>query len=48
MRLPAGIEWRGRAWVLYLAVSGLLTAGYLWVPPLKASGPLINVLGLSS
>ena len=35
-------------WVVYLAVGGLLTAGYLWLPPLKANGPLINLLGLSS
>ena len=48
MRLRAGIDWRGRAWILYLAVGGLLTAGYLWVPPLKGNGPLINLLGLSS
>ena len=43
-----GIDWRGRAWMLYLAGGGVLTAAYLWFPPLKASGPLINVLGLSS
>jgi diguanylate cyclase (GGDEF)-like protein/PAS domain S-box-containing protein len=42
------IDWRGRAWAGYLVVGGLLTAGYLWVPPLQASGPLINLLGLSS
>ena len=44
----ARFDWRGRAWVIYLAVGGLLTAAYLWFPPLKASGPLINLLGLSS
>ena len=44
----AGIDWRGRAWIIYLAVGGLLTAAYLWFPPLKGSGPLINLLGLSS
>jgi diguanylate cyclase (GGDEF)-like protein/PAS domain S-box-containing protein len=43
-----GIDWRGRAWIIYLAVGGLLTAAYLWFPPLTASGPLINLLGLSS
>ncbi|HYM63423.1 MAG TPA: diguanylate cyclase, partial [Gaiellaceae bacterium] len=43
-----GIDWRARAWILFLAVGGLFTAGYLWFPPLKASGPLINLLGLSS
>jgi hypothetical protein len=46
--LLADIDWRGRLWVLYLAGGGLLTAAYLWFPPLKASGPLINLLGLSS
>jgi diguanylate cyclase (GGDEF)-like protein/PAS domain S-box-containing protein len=42
------LDWRGRAWILYLATGALLTAAYLWFPPLKANGPLINVLGLSS
>jgi diguanylate cyclase (GGDEF)-like protein/PAS domain S-box-containing protein len=44
----AGINWRSRLWIVYLAAGGLLTAAYLWVPPLKANGPLINLLGLSS
>jgi diguanylate cyclase (GGDEF)-like protein/PAS domain S-box-containing protein len=44
----AGINWRGSLWILFLAAGGLLTAAYLWFPPLKASGPLINLLGLSS
>lgn len=43
----ARFDWRGRAWVIYLAVGGLLTAAYLWFPPLKGNGPLINLLGLS-
>jgi diguanylate cyclase (GGDEF)-like protein/PAS domain S-box-containing protein len=47
IRLP-GTDWRSRVWILYLVVGGLLTAAYLWFPPLKASGPLINLLGLSS
>jgi diguanylate cyclase (GGDEF)-like protein/PAS domain S-box-containing protein len=41
-------DWCGRAWVLYLAAGALLTAAYLWFPPLKGNGPLINLLGLSS
>jgi diguanylate cyclase (GGDEF)-like protein/PAS domain S-box-containing protein len=45
-RLP--FNWRARFWIVYLAIGGLLTAAYLWVPPLKANGPLINLLGLSS
>ena len=48
MSTRGGFDWRGRAWIIYLAVGGLLTAAYLWFPPLKASGPLINLLGLSS
>ena len=42
------VDWRGRAWILYLAIGALLTGAYLWFPPLKANGPLINLLGLSS
>jgi diguanylate cyclase (GGDEF)-like protein/PAS domain S-box-containing protein len=42
------VDWRARLWIAYLAAGGLLTAAYLWVPPFKASGPLINLLGLSS
>jgi diguanylate cyclase (GGDEF)-like protein/PAS domain S-box-containing protein len=44
----AAVDWRGRVWILFLALGGLLIAAYLWFPPLKASGPLINLLGLSS
>ena len=39
---------RDRAWLWYLAVSGLLTTAYLVVPAVKGNGPLINILGLSS
>jgi diguanylate cyclase (GGDEF)-like protein/PAS domain S-box-containing protein len=39
---------RNRAWLWYLVSSGLLTAAYLFVPAVKGSGPLINILGLSS
>ena len=42
-----GIDWRGRAWIAYLAVGALFTAAYLWFPPLVGNGPLINLLGLS-
>ncbi len=48
MSTLASFDWRGRAWVIYLAVGGLLTAAYLWFPPLKGNGPLINLLGLSA
>ena len=30
---------RPPAWLAYLALGALLTAAYLWVPPLKGSGP---------
>jgi 7-keto-8-aminopelargonate synthetase-like enzyme len=35
------------AWVLFLAVGGVLLALYLFVAPLAGSGPLMNVLGLA-
>jgi diguanylate cyclase (GGDEF)-like protein/PAS domain S-box-containing protein len=38
---------RRPAWVWYLAVGSLLTALYMFVPPLEGNGPLINVIGLS-
>jgi diguanylate cyclase (GGDEF)-like protein/PAS domain S-box-containing protein len=44
----AHFNWRGRLWIVFLAAGGLLTAAYLWFPPLRGSGPLINLLGLSS
>jgi diguanylate cyclase (GGDEF)-like protein/PAS domain S-box-containing protein len=44
----ARFNWRARLWIIFLAAGALLTAAYLWLPPLKASGPLINLLGLSS
>jgi diguanylate cyclase (GGDEF)-like protein/PAS domain S-box-containing protein len=40
--------WRNRMWIVYLAVGAVLTGAYLWFPPLKGNGPLINLLGLSS
>ena len=38
---------RERAWLWYLAGTGLLTALYLFAPSLAGNGPLINTLGLS-
>jgi diguanylate cyclase (GGDEF)-like protein/PAS domain S-box-containing protein len=35
-------------WVAYLCLGSLLLGLYVFVPPLKANGPLINGLGLSS
>jgi diguanylate cyclase (GGDEF)-like protein/PAS domain S-box-containing protein len=35
------------AWVVYLGVGALLCAIYVAVPPLKGSGPLMNLIGLS-
>ena len=43
-----GFDWRGRAWLIYLAAGLVFTAAYLWFPPLKGNGPLFNLLGLSS
>ena len=48
MSAARGFDWRGRAWLIYLAAGLVLTAAYLWFPPLKGNGPLINALGLSS
>ena len=38
---------RAAAWQLLLAGGALLCALYVWVPPFKGSGPVMNVLGLS-
>ena len=38
---------RDRAWIWYLAVTGLLSALYLFAPGLSGNGPLINFLGLT-
>ena len=38
---------RDRAWTWYLAAGATLTALYLFVPPFKGNGPVINGLGLS-
>jgi len=35
------------AWWIYLAAGGALMGGYLFVPPLRGNGPLINLLGLT-
>src|SRR3954453_21083608 len=40
---PRAAPW----WAVYLAVGALLCAVYLWLPPLKGSGPLMNLIGLS-
>jgi diguanylate cyclase (GGDEF)-like protein/PAS domain S-box-containing protein len=39
--------WRSKVWVWYIAVTGALTALYMFVPPFQGNGPLINALGLS-
>jgi len=38
---------RDRAWIWYLAFTGLLSALYLFAPGLSGNGPLINFLGLT-
>ncbi len=42
------IDWRSRGWAIYLVYGAVLTTAYVALPPLQGSGPLINVLGLSS
>ena len=39
---------RERIWCWYLAVSGILTLAYLFVPPFKGYAGLINLIGLGS
>ncbi len=38
---------RGRLWASYLGAGSTLMAAYLFFPPFKGNGPLINALGLS-
>jgi diguanylate cyclase (GGDEF)-like protein/PAS domain S-box-containing protein len=45
-RAPLG-NWRAHLWAWYLGVGGVLTAAYLFFPPLAGNGPLINFLGLA-
>ena len=42
------MDLRKHVWIAYLVVGAVLTGAYLWFPPLKGNGPLINLLGLSS
>jgi diguanylate cyclase (GGDEF)-like protein/PAS domain S-box-containing protein len=37
---------RRRLWASYLIFGAVVCVLYLWVPPLKGSGPVINLLGL--
>ena len=34
-------------WTAYLLVGAFATAAYLWLPPFKGSGPLMNLIGLT-
>jgi diguanylate cyclase (GGDEF)-like protein/PAS domain S-box-containing protein len=47
LRRPAGGDLRRHLWWLYLTVGVIACALYVSVPPLKGSGPVINLLGLS-
>jgi diguanylate cyclase (GGDEF)-like protein/PAS domain S-box-containing protein len=40
-------NWRNRVWAWYLGAAGALMFVYLFAPPLRGAGPLINGLGLS-
>ncbi len=46
-RRPSPEAIRRHAWWVYLAVGSLICALYVFVAPLKGSGPVINGLGLS-
>ena len=46
MTQARAIVGRAAAWQLLLAGGSLLCALYVWVPPFKGSGPVMNVLGL--
>jgi len=35
------------AWAVYLAVGAVMCGLYVWVPPFKGSGPVMNLIGLS-
>jgi diguanylate cyclase (GGDEF)-like protein/PAS domain S-box-containing protein len=39
--------WRGNAWIWFTAVTCGLAGLYMFVPPLKGFGPLLNVVGFS-
>ena len=44
---PSRVAMRRHAWWISLAVGSVVCALYVFVPPLKGSGPVINGLGLS-
>ena len=39
--------WRGNAWWWYVAAASALAGLYMFVPPLKGQGPLLNAVGFS-
>ncbi len=46
--MPAvAVRWRAHVWAWYVGAGALLAVLYLFVPPFKGSGPLINAIGLS-
>jgi diguanylate cyclase (GGDEF)-like protein/PAS domain S-box-containing protein len=47
LRRPSPAAIRRHAWWIYLAVGSIVCALYVFVSPLKGSGPVINGLGLS-
>ena len=40
-------SWRRSSWWWYAALAGTLAGLYMWVPPFKGSGPVLNVVGFS-
>jgi diguanylate cyclase (GGDEF)-like protein/PAS domain S-box-containing protein len=45
--MTASGRWRRSSWWWYAAFAGTLAGLYMWVPPFKGSGPLLNVVGFS-
>ena len=45
--MNAPSAWRRSSWWWYAAFAGTLAGLYMWVPPFKGSGPLLNVVGFS-
>jgi diguanylate cyclase (GGDEF)-like protein/PAS domain S-box-containing protein len=45
---PGTRGWRTNVWIWYVAVTCTLAGLYMFVPPLKGYGPVINVIGFSS
>ena len=47
MSLAGFLRRAGQPWLIYLMAGAFACALYLWFAPLKGSGPLMNLIGLS-